>query len=87
MAAEVGADEPPVEGPGVLGVAGGVNAEPAAAALAEALQRPALVRVEHRTRGEQEGDSAEAPQRRVGEGAGVLGGADGESVAVTDSAQ
>ncbi len=83
---EVGADEPPVEGPGVLGVAGGVDAEPAAAVTDELLQRPTLCRVEHGAGSEQEGHGADAAQRRVREGVGILSHDDGEPVAATDGA-
>jgi len=60
VAAGIGADEPTIEGPGVLSVAGGVDAEPPAAAADESLQRAPLRHVEHRTSREHEGHRTKA---------------------------
>ncbi len=80
VALEVRADQVAVPGPVVLGVRGGVDAGEPAAVGDEALERGLLAGVQHVAGGGQEHHGLVAVEPRVGEGAGVLGGGDGEPV-------
>ena len=80
MAVEVRARQPAVPRPVVLRICGGVHADISAARLDVALEVVLLRRIQDVTRRTQEDDRAVSRQVLMGEGAGILGRVDRESV-------
>src|SRR5439155_12929747 len=80
MAVEVRARQPAVPRPVVLRICGGVHADISAARLDVALEVVLLRRIQDVTRRTQEDDRAVSRQDLMGEGAGILGRVDRESV-------
>jgi len=70
---EIRADKPPVPGPLILGVAGGVDAGEPTAGADEALEGGLLARVENVSRRAEEDDDPVPREFRRSETAGVLG--------------
>ena len=87
VVAEVGADQPAVPGPVVLGVGGRVHADVSAAAPHEALHRRLLRVVEDVARRVHEGDDVGAGELVVGEDRGVLAQRRVDAVARVEGAQ
>src|SRR3712207_7764588 len=87
VAREVGAGEPTVPRPLVLGVGRRVHADPAAARLDVALERVLLPRVEDVAGGVEEDDGAESPEVPFVERRGLLRRLDREAVLLPEPAQ
>ena len=85
MRPEVGADEPAVEGPVVLGVGGGVDPDPAAAVADVGAEGALPTRGEHVPGGAEEDDGVIAAQALGRERSRVLGRGDREAVRAAEA--
>src|SRR5439155_18383797 len=77
---EIGADQPAIPRPSILGIAGRVNADKAAASADELLEGSLLVRVENVSGRAEEDDDPVSREFGCRKTAGVLGGVDAETV-------